>query len=77
MPDHSHESPIISAFNATSTAVAGATRRSMAALALVGMMLVTANIQALTTDIPLTSQVVFVTPNFDDLIIFSANFQSA
>ena len=43
----------------------------------VGMMLVIANLQALTTDIPLAFQVVFVTPNFDDLIIFSANFQSA
>jgi len=41
------------------------------------MMLVTANIQALSADIPLAVQVVLVTPDLDDLIVFNTNFQSA
>ena len=41
------------------------------------MMLVMANAQAFATDVPLAVQVVFVTPNLDNLIALSANFQSA
>ena len=41
------------------------------------MMLVKANIQTLAADIPLTVQIVFITPNLDNLVGFNANFQSA
>jgi len=41
------------------------------------MMLVIANIQTFAADVPLTVQVVLVTPNFDNLVVLSANFQSA
>jgi hypothetical protein len=41
------------------------------------MMLVKTNIQALAADIPLTVQVVFVTPDLDNLVGFNTNFQSA
>ena len=40
-------------------------------------MLVVANIQTLAADIPLAVQVVPVSPNLDNLVILSANFQSA
>jgi hypothetical protein len=41
------------------------------------MVLVMADVQAFATDIPLAVQVVFVTPNLDNLIALSANFQPA
>ena len=41
------------------------------------MLLVTANIQALSADIPLTVQVLLVTANLNNLVILNANFQSA
>ena len=41
------------------------------------MLLVTANIQALSADIPLTVQVLLVTANLNNLVILCANFQSA
>ena len=43
----------------------------------VGMMLMVTNIESLTANIPLAVQVFLVTPAFDNLIIFNANFQSA
>ena len=41
------------------------------------MMLVKADIQALAADIPLTVPVVLVSPDFDNPVVFSANFQPA
>ena len=41
------------------------------------MVLVMANIQAFAADVSLTVQVVLVAPNLDNLVVLSANFQSA
>jgi len=41
------------------------------------MVLVITDIQALAAGVPLAVQVVLVTPAFDNLVIFDANFQPA
>jgi hypothetical protein len=41
------------------------------------MILVMANIQAFAADVPPAVQVVLVSPNLDNSVVLSANFQSA
>ena len=43
----------------------------------VGMMLVEVDIQSLPADITLTPGIVFISANFDDLILFDSNLESA